>query len=143
MLPGGIKGTSAYNGRMGEPRRPFVLLCHRLSNSAHWDLMLDSGQALATWQLAADPTVAARQSSSCVLTARRLADHRRFYLDYEGPVSGDRGDVVRIDRGVYVLLDRQPDQWTVELLGLVLVGEFRLFADPPNSDSWWLQRVGG
>jgi hypothetical protein len=141
MLPGGIKGRSAYNGCMGEPRRPFVLLRHRLSDSTHWDLMLDTGQVLATWQFAADPAAVASDRGQIPLSARRLPDHRRFYLDYEGPVSGNRGEVARIDQGVYLLLDERPDQWTVELHGSVLAGRFRLFADPPGSDCWRLQPV--
>lgn len=31
--------------------------------------------------------------------AQRLPDHRRVYLDYEGPISGDRGRVSRISEG--------------------------------------------
>jgi hypothetical protein len=126
---------------MSPPERPFVLLCHRLGNTMHWDLMLDTGGALATWQLAADPTARPADQPDMPLPARRLADHRRLYLDYEGPVSGDRGDVVRIDRGVYILLDQQAAQWTIELLGDVLSGRFSLSADLPGSDSWELRRV--
>ena len=35
----------------------------------------------------------------CVAT--RLPDHRLAYLEYEGPVSGNRGVVRRIDSGKY------------------------------------------
>lgn len=33
------------------------------------------------------------------VTAIRLPDHRIAYLDYEGPLSGDRGSVTRCDGG--------------------------------------------
>lgn len=35
-----------------------------------------------------------------VFRAERLADHRREYLTYEGPVSGGRGRVRRVAEGV-------------------------------------------
>jgi len=33
--------------------------------------------------------------------AQRTGDHRKFYLDHEGPVSGDRGWVKRVEWGRY------------------------------------------
>ncbi len=36
-----------------------------------------------------------------VFQTRRLSDHRLTYLDYEGHISGNRGQVVRLDRGLY------------------------------------------
>lgn len=86
----------------------FVLLEHDLTSVAanipgagtrHWDLMIEvEGQEpLATWRLLADPT---RDSP---VVAERLSDHRRLYLDYEGPVSGGRGVVRRVDAGEALL----------------------------------------
>ncbi|MHC4809532.1 MAG: hypothetical protein ACYTEV_04110 [Planctomycetota bacterium] len=40
---------------------------------------------------------------------RAMADHRRHYLAYEGPVSGDRGHVERIAAGRYRLVAGDPD----------------------------------
>jgi len=59
----------------------------------HWDLMLQSGDVLRTWALT-EPPAAGR-----AIAAEALADHRTAYLDYEGPVSGDRGAVSRWDAG--------------------------------------------
>jgi len=53
----------------------------------HWDLLLDNGETLTTWRLQQRPC------SDEWIAAERLPDHRRIYLDYEGPVSGDRGVV--------------------------------------------------
>lgn len=74
----------------------FVILEHRW-NGVHYDLMLEdpSTGALRTWAI--DAAIVA----GVELPARVLADHRRAYLDYEGPVSGDRGTVRRLDRGTY------------------------------------------
>ncbi len=35
------------------------------------------------------------------ISGRRLAGHRRLYLDYEGPISGDRGCVTKVMTGTY------------------------------------------
>jgi hypothetical protein len=60
----------------------------------HWDLMLEAGDVLQTWRLAAPPAAQA-------IDATILGDHRRMYLDYEGPVSGNRGNVRRWDAGLF------------------------------------------
>ena len=72
----------------------YVILTHD-HPFLHWDLMLEQGGVLRTWRLLAEP--AAGQT----VAAERLADHRVAYLDYEGPVRGDRGIVKRWDCGSY------------------------------------------
>ncbi|MFO0838437.1 MAG: hypothetical protein U1D55_07895 [Phycisphaerae bacterium] len=64
--------------------------------SVHWDLMIElaPGAALATWRLSRDPSL-----SDELIPAERIADHRRDYLEYQGPISGGRGRVRRIDEG--------------------------------------------
>jgi hypothetical protein len=88
----------------------FALLEHHW-NGIHWDLMLEAGAVLRTWAIDA-PIV-----PGAVLPARALGDHRLIYLDYEGPVSGDRGWVRRVDSGVY-----ESRVWTPELVRVVLSG---------------------
>ena len=60
----------------------------------------------------------------------RLADHRLDYLEYEGPVSGDRGSVRRVDGGQY-RSGAQP--LTFILNGRVLSGEIEITAEPDDS----------
>ena len=75
----------------------FVILFHRLDTAAgrsdHWDLMLQRGGQLVTWALADEPRV------GTVMEALKLSDHRLKYLEYEGPISGDRGEVHRVASG--------------------------------------------
>lgn len=111
---------------MSNPARQFVLLHHILSDGEHWDLMLDLGHVLATWQLHENPAPPIRRGALRGLPAHRIADHRRAYLHLEGPVSGDRGNVVRLDRGVYTLLEELPACWVVRLEGFLLTGIYRL-----------------
>jgi DNA polymerase Ligase (LigD) len=75
----------------------FVILEHD-HPELHWDLMLECGDALRTWRLVAPPCAPGE------VAAVPLGDHRKTYLGYEGPVSGDRGHVKRWDRGTYEML---------------------------------------
>uniref|UniRef100_A0A7C4LM24 DNA ligase D 3'-phosphoesterase domain-containing protein n=1 Tax=Schlesneria paludicola TaxID=360056 RepID=A0A7C4LM24_9PLAN len=59
----------------------------------HWDLLLECGGICRTWRLLAPPDTLA------ALRAETFPDHRVFYLDYEGPVTGGRGRVSRWDGG--------------------------------------------
>jgi hypothetical protein len=127
---------------MPKPAAQFVLLRHVLSDDAHWDLMLDTGSTLATWQLHDDPTaLAADTAGTTEIRARRLNDHRRAYLDYEGPISGGRGQVTRTDSGIYRTEGRREDVWRILLEGRLLRGEFQLTRNPDAS--WSLRRLSG
>src|SRR5690349_10408973 len=97
----------------------FVILEHEW-DGLHWDLMLERGEVLRTWAIDA-PIVAGVE-----LPARALADHRRMYLDYEGPISGARGTVKRVEEGRYDVLHWARDRVVVHLLGTQLVGEVEL-----------------
>lgn len=74
----------------------FTILAHD-HPVLHWDLLLelDEQSPLATWRILDDP------GHGSTWRAESLPVHRRVYLDYEGPVSGDRGTVVRWDTGEY------------------------------------------
>jgi hypothetical protein len=50
---------------------------------------------LRAWRLLAEP------AADVGIAAEALPEHRMLYLDYEGPVSGDRGKVVRWDSGEF------------------------------------------
>jgi hypothetical protein len=88
----------------------FVVLEHDW-NGVHWDLMLEVDGALRTWAI--DETIAAGRD----LPARALPDHRLHYLEYEGEISGGRGSVRRVDRGLY-----ESRLWTPELIRVRLDG---------------------
>jgi DNA polymerase ligase (LigD)-like protein len=72
----------------------FVILEHD-HPTLHWDLMLEADNSLQTWRLAVAP------QPDIPIEATALGDHRLAYLDYEGPVSGNRGVVRRWDAGDY------------------------------------------
>jgi len=72
--------------------RRFVVLEHDFP-FLHWDYLIEDGETLACWRLAEQP------GSEITTLATRLDNHRRHYLTYEGPVSGDRGHVHQINAG--------------------------------------------
>lgn len=88
----------------------------------HWDFMLESGDVLRTWRLDAEPT------SGLPITATPLPDHRLMYLDYEGPVDNQRGNVARWDGGEYELLAEDQQSIKLRLKGNVLRGNVDLTA---------------
>jgi hypothetical protein len=74
----------------------YVILEHTVNGEAHFDLLLEQAgvERLRTLQLARWPLA---PGQSCV--ARELPPHRHLYLTFEGPLSGGRGDVRRIEQG--------------------------------------------
>ncbi len=86
----------------------YVVLHHTGWIEDHFDLMLetDADGPLRTWRL--DHFPAAR-----LITP--LPPHRRAYLNYEGPVSNNRGHVKRVAMGDYALVYSNDAEWVVEL----------------------------
>jgi hypothetical protein len=106
----------------------FALLEHRpdqpsASSPLHWDLLLEvpNQEKLPTWRLLKNPLEAADP-----IPAQRIADHRRIYLEYEGPISGGRGHVRRLDRGQTQILHLRDPELLVELHGRHLHGLYEI-----------------
>jgi len=113
-------------------RSHFVILHHRLKGGEHWDLMLEHGDLLLTWQLEREPT----DSAALPIPARRIGDHRKVYLTYEGPVSGDRGEVRRVDAGEVNIIAATHSCVLFELRQGRLRGRFQLVS---AGEDWRLE----
>jgi hypothetical protein len=94
--------------------------------------MLEGDDALLTWSIKAIPG----EGQSVV--AQRLADHRSIYLEYEGPVSDNRGQVKRWDAGTYETLLTSEHEVVVRIGGNQLNGVFS-FQRTPATDRWQLE----
>ncbi len=70
---------------------------HHICEDEHYDLMIESYDALSTWSVTPKNFTALLKGNR--IEAARIQDHRKDYLTYEGPVSGDRGRVVIYDSG--------------------------------------------
>ncbi|MEQ9616968.1 MAG: hypothetical protein RLN60_02915 [Phycisphaerales bacterium] len=91
------------------PALPFVILRHVYDDEPekdHFDFLFETEEGfdenartlVAFRSLALD-------DDGFMFTAERLENHRRLYLDYEGPISGGRGRVLRIRSGTAFLRD--------------------------------------
>ncbi len=146
----------------------FVLLRHHcppdFEKPSHWDLMLQQGDVLKTWELrrlpaswqaalgkkgvrshlCEAPSGPFRQMTpdpffpSETVSARQLPDHRLAYLDYEGPIRGNRGEVCRCDGGTFELLKQDSNQLKISLTGSVITGMLTL---QRNKQEWSLTAV--
>ena len=114
------------------PRR-VVILHHLAPSGEHWDLMIEEAHVLLTWQLAAEPI----SRDACPIDAVRINDHRKTYLDYQGPISSGRGMVTRIDTGRCEILSSDDHTVNLEFATHRLKGQFRLTRPDPTSQSRW------
>ena len=112
----------------------FVILRHDCppgyERGLHWDFMLEMGDVLHTWALSEPP------AEAITIVAEALPDHRLAYLDFEGPLSGDRGSVTRWDQGRYELVGQRDGELVVELFGERLEGRVTLTQAKGDAKSW-------
>jgi hypothetical protein len=106
----------------------FVILEHD-HPVLHWDLMLEAGEVLRTWRLGQLP-----EQPGCYIEAMALGDHRKMYLDYEGPVSGGRGKVTRWDTGSFTEEADSGPGLRLVLAGARIRGRVRL--EPVEGTTW-------
>jgi hypothetical protein len=107
-----------------------AILLHTLADgSSHFDWLIESlldgepapslspdtdldARSLICFRSAVRPDLL---QPSQTIVVERLPDHRRLYLDHQGPVSGDRGTVRRIARGSITDVADDPDSPAIRL----------------------------
>lgn len=111
----------------------FAILHHQGFGGEHWDLMLEHGDVLLTWQLEEEPT----PNHTLPIRAQRIGDHRKAYLSYEGPISRGRGQVRRVDDGDVIFEEITAACLRFRLSGQRLIGTFALVErDDENGEGW-------
>ncbi|MCZ6699701.1 MAG: hypothetical protein O7D94_12280, partial [Planctomycetota bacterium] len=128
--------TPSTPTRPGKKKR-FVILRHVLPNDTHFDLMIEAGERLATWRCPNEPETAGGDGMHC----EKIGEHRQIYLDYEGPVSGHRGNVYRHDRGSCSIKVQSDVAWELTFHGRRLKGRYALTRLDPDRQSWSLREV--
>ncbi len=108
----------------------FVILEHRTAQGVHWDFLLEWGEVLRAWALERPPEPGRK------IAARSLPDHRKLYLDYEGPISRDRGSVRQWDRGTFTLVRSSELALVAELAGRQLAGQVTLTRESEETSCW-------
>jgi len=107
----------------------YVLLKHKKCDDFHVDFLLDCGaERLLTWQFSdkklvqilpsdvnfLDIPVSPNSTIDKIKTvAKRIFDHRRRYLEFEGEIDAQHGSVTRIDRGEWELVSLDDQQLTI------------------------------
>lgn len=84
-------------------RAQVSVLEHRGHGPTHWDLLFASGRRCLTWSFYPRSRGLAMVAQQRLFTYQCLPAHRRFYLDYSGPVAASRGRTRCLWRGVMVL----------------------------------------
>jgi hypothetical protein len=97
----------------------FVILEHDWPTT-HWDFLLEAGAVLRAWRLLEEPELGKE------VPAEANFDHRLVYLDFEGPLSGNRGSVRRWDAGTFEWIEDGAERVVVELKGAKLTGQATL-----------------
>ena len=114
----------------------FVILEHNYP-AKHWDFLLEEGNCLRAWKLLESPQaflLSPDGQEKVLLKAEGAANHRLIYLDYEGPISGNRGEVKRFDFGTFSYIEQNDQTTKIDLQGVQLKGVFRL----SQKQSSWL-----
>lgn len=125
-----ILSSAKQQKNMTDRRHPWVLLHHQVQNPSgiesdrspnnlggrgdHYDLMLSPPGVglLWTWAISVNPL---DQVLPLECAAERLSDHRRVYLEYEGPISGDRGQVQQAATGSFEVITWSDQQVEVRI----------------------------
>ena len=97
----------------------FVIHYHESENS-HYDFMLENNESLDTWQISEasiHKLIAFKE-----ISAEKIFNHRKKYLEYEGPISCDRGRVEIFDSGEYCNMKESADSFTIDITGEKIKG---------------------
>ncbi len=108
----------------------YVILEHDAPRGLHWDLLLETAGLLSAWAMARPPDEPGE------ILAEKLPDHRRVYLEYEGPISNNRGTVARWDHGEYRILRRGEGFLELSVSGQRWHGVVRLTRCDAAPETW-------
>ncbi len=91
--------------------------------------MLEEGDHLRTWKLLESPEIFhtnQNEKPNISIKAQTSFDHRPIYLDYEGPISGNRGSVKRIEQGTFEWIEKTDEKILITLQGQKIKGLLKL-----------------
>ena len=111
------------------PDLRYAVLWHHDVAEPHYDVMFETlpGSQLATWRVSRWP-IEQR------VEAKRLRDHRRFYLEFEGDLSDSRGRVERVAGGACTVNVLEASVFEVRFLnGTSSIG---LRLSPAEFEAW-------
>ena len=101
------------------------------SRHSHFDLFLESEGTLMTWELT---SLLTSQNNQVV---RRLANHRLVYLDFQGPLSDDRGTVKLVDTGSLEWVTLESERLIGRINGQTTDGKLTLTSEGSSINDVW------
>ena len=101
------------------------------SRHSHFDLFLESEGTLMTWELTSLLTTQNNQ------VVRRLANHRLVYLDFQGPLSDDRGTVKLVDTGSLEWVTLESERLISRINGQTTDGILTLTSEGSSINDVW------
>jgi len=104
----------------------FVVDEHTRSHGSHYDLMLESQLLLWTWRFRDFPGSESEQE------CKRIQDHERRFLEYEGELSPGMGRVEIVASGTFDLLSAREDHIYFHARGEKLAGSCHLVRQSEN-----------
>jgi hypothetical protein len=107
-------------------RKMRFVIHHHLSENEHYDLMIETEEKemLTTWRIT--PVDLALLQKNAEIKAKRIQDHKKFFLDYEGPLSRGKGRVKLYDSGICGLNRKDGKVFKYSLSGKILKGIIRI-----------------
>jgi hypothetical protein len=115
---------------MNNREKRFVIHEHSTDDGSHWDLMLETENALQTFRLDIPP----QQILQIPAHAEKIHDHPLKFLTYEGPVQNVRANVKIVDSGTYNIHRQTNEKIELLLTGHILNGKFTLML--LSEDRW-------
>ena len=115
---------------MNSREKRFVIHEHSTADGTHWDLMLETENALETFRLDTSP----QQILQRCANAQKIQDHPLKFLTYEGPVQNGKASVKIIDSGTYNTACRSNKKIELDLAGEILTDRFALTLE--SNDRW-------
>lgn len=115
---------------------PSVILRHDTPDGGShldWMILRESG-LLMTFRVASRP-----DEAGGAFEGVGLADHRAIYLDFEGEISGGRGRVTRVARGVVAVVESSGARVVIE--GGYGGARMRWIGSRVEGDRWVFERM--
>jgi len=116
------------------PKKRFTLLKHETEDDVHVDFLLENEQeTLWTWRIN-DVEFFSQPAENRSISAVRIFDHRKLYLDFEGELSGSRGRVMQIDTGTWQFVRQNKNRLVIETDSHLFSGTWSfLFPENPEN----------
>ena len=114
---------------------------HHICEDDHYDLMIESGDSLLSWRISSNDIRSLFKGKK--IKVKKIQDHRKEYLAYEGPIRGGRGRVEIYDSGDCELISEKKENQNIyqyKMNGRILKNVIGLHE---ADDFYWLEVVAG